>query len=94
MPNKITGPTRAGRVSCHLDATDRPHWSVLPQSTDIGPATVSRSVELAYGERLGCPCWCCHEEILADFPDLTGTDIRVCLALAVDRERRLAALPA
>ena len=35
-----------------------------------------------------------HEEILADFPDLTETDIRACLAFAADRERRLAALPA
>jgi uncharacterized protein (DUF433 family) len=34
-----------------------------------------------------------HEEILADFPDLTETDVRACLAFAADRERRLAALP-
>ena len=34
-----------------------------------------------------------HEEILADFPDLTETDIRACLAFAADRERRLASLP-
>ena len=26
------------------------------------------------------------EEILADFPDLTETDIRACLAFAADRE--------
>jgi len=30
-----------------------------------------------------------QEEILADFPDLTETDIRACLAFAADRERRL-----
>ena len=35
-----------------------------------------------------------HEQILADFPDLTETDIRACLAFAADRERKLAALPA
>ena len=29
------------------------------------------------------------EEILADFPDLTGEDIQACLAFAADRERRL-----
>ena len=34
-----------------------------------------------------------HAEILADFPDLTETDIRACLAFAADRERRLATLP-
>jgi uncharacterized protein (DUF433 family) len=28
------------------------------------------------------------EEILADFPDLTETDIRACLAFAADGERR------
>ena len=35
-----------------------------------------------------------HEELLADFPDLTEEDIRACLAFAAERERKLAALPA
>jgi len=30
-----------------------------------------------------------EHEILADFPDLTGDDIRACLAFAAARERRL-----
>lgn len=30
-----------------------------------------------------------EEQILADFPDLTGDDIRACLAFAAARERRL-----
>lgn len=34
-----------------------------------------------------------EEEILADFPDLTGEDIRACLAFAADRERRLVSVP-
>jgi uncharacterized protein (DUF433 family) len=34
-----------------------------------------------------------QEEILADFPDLTETDIRACLAYAADAERRLAIVP-
>ena len=34
-----------------------------------------------------------HEEILADFPDLTEEDIRACLPFAADRERKLAILP-
>ena len=29
-----------------------------------------------------------QEEILADFPDLTETDIRACLAFAADSDRR------
>jgi uncharacterized protein (DUF433 family) len=30
-----------------------------------------------------------HEEILADFPNLTEEDIRACLSYAADRERRV-----
>ena len=30
-----------------------------------------------------------HQEILADFPDLTEEDIRACLSYAADRERRV-----
>jgi len=35
-----------------------------------------------------------HDQLLADFPDLTPEDIRACLAFAADRERKLATLPA
>src|SRR6266571_1442310 len=34
------------------------------------------------------------EDILADFPQLTGDDIRACLAFAAERERRVVSLPA
>ena len=30
-----------------------------------------------------------QEQILADFPDITETDIRACLAYAADAERRV-----
>jgi uncharacterized protein (DUF433 family) len=33
------------------------------------------------------------EEILADFPDLTDTDIRACLSFAADAERRFEIVP-
>ncbi len=33
-------------------------------------------------------------QILSDFPELTGEDIRACLAFAADRERRLMSIPA
>ena len=33
------------------------------------------------------------DEIVHDFPDLTLTDIRACLAFAADRERRLVGAP-
>lgn len=34
-----------------------------------------------------------EDEILADFPDLTREDIRVSLAFAADRERKLVSIP-
>lgn len=30
-----------------------------------------------------------HEQVLADYPELTEDDIRACLAYVADRERRL-----
>ncbi len=33
------------------------------------------------------------EEILMDFPELTGDDIRACLAFAADREQKLMTVP-
>lgn len=35
-----------------------------------------------------------REEILQDFPDLTGDDIMACLAYAADRERQTVAVSA
>jgi len=35
-----------------------------------------------------------EKAILADFPQLTGDDIRACLAYAAERERRLVSIPA
>ena len=35
-----------------------------------------------------------EDEILADFPQLTGDDIRACLSYAAERERRLVSSPA
>ncbi|HVB17968.1 MAG TPA: DUF433 domain-containing protein [Stellaceae bacterium] len=35
-----------------------------------------------------------EEEIVADFPQLTGDDIRACLAHAAERERRVVSVPA
>jgi uncharacterized protein (DUF433 family) len=34
-----------------------------------------------------------ESDILADFPELTGEDIKACLAFAADRERRLFVAP-
>ena len=34
-----------------------------------------------------------EQQILTDFPDLEGEDIRACLAFAADRERKLVSVP-
>ena len=34
-----------------------------------------------------------HAEIMADYPELTETDIRAALAYAADRERRIVTAP-
>ena len=35
-----------------------------------------------------------EQQILSDFPQLTSTDIRACLAFAAERERRVMSIPA
>jgi uncharacterized protein (DUF433 family) len=35
-----------------------------------------------------------EDAILTDFPQLTRDDIRACLALAAERERRILSIPA
>jgi uncharacterized protein (DUF433 family) len=35
-----------------------------------------------------------EEQILTDFPQITGDDIRACLAYAAERERRTLSVPA
>jgi len=49
-----------------------------------------RGLRIAVGDVLG---WLAtglsHEQIIADYPELTGSDIRACPAYAADRERRL-----
>ncbi len=49
-----------------------------------------RKMRIAVADMLG---WLAsgmsHQEILADYPELTEDDIRACLAFAADRERRM-----
>jgi uncharacterized protein (DUF433 family) len=53
-----------------------------------------RGLRITVGDILG---WLAtglsHEQILADYPELTESDIRACLAYAADRERRLVMTP-
>ncbi len=49
-----------------------------------------RGLRIAVGDVLGwLAAGLSHEQILADYPELTESDIRACLAYAADRERRL-----
>jgi uncharacterized protein (DUF433 family) len=49
-----------------------------------------RGSRIAVGDVLGwLAAGLSHEQILADYPELTENDIRSCLAYAADRERRL-----
>jgi uncharacterized protein (DUF433 family) len=49
-----------------------------------------RGMRIAVGDVLGwLAAGLSHEQILADYPELTESDIRACLAYAADRERRL-----
>jgi uncharacterized protein (DUF433 family) len=49
-----------------------------------------RGSRIAVGDVLGwLAAGLSHEQIFADYPELTENDIRGCLAYAADRERRL-----
>jgi uncharacterized protein (DUF433 family) len=51
-----------------------------------------RGLRITVGDVLGwLAAGLSHEQILADYPELTENDIRGCLAYAADRERRLVA---
>jgi uncharacterized protein (DUF433 family) len=49
-----------------------------------------RGIRIAVADVLGwLAAGMTHQQIIADYPDLTEDDIRACLAYAADRERRL-----
>ena len=49
-----------------------------------------RGLRIAVGDVLGwLAAGLSHDQILADYPELTESDILACLAYAADRERRL-----
>ncbi len=54
-----------------------------------------RGTRISVGDILGYLAGGMSEaQILADFPQLTGDDIRACLAYAAERERRTFSTPA
>jgi uncharacterized protein (DUF433 family) len=49
-----------------------------------------RGLRITVGDVLGwLAAGLSHEQIIADYPELTEDDIRACLAYAADRERRV-----
>ena len=54
-----------------------------------------RGTRISVGDVLGYLAGGMSEgQILADFPQLTGDDVRACLAYAAERERRTVSTPA
>jgi len=54
-----------------------------------------RGTRIAVGDVLGyLAAGMSVETIVADFPELTGDDIRACLTYAAERERRTLTIPA
>jgi uncharacterized protein (DUF433 family) len=81
--------SRAYRLS--VDYKDR---IVIDPTIRFGKPSV-RGTRIAVGDVLSyLASGMSEEEIIADFPQLTGEDIRACLAFAAERERRVVNLPA
>jgi uncharacterized protein (DUF433 family) len=59
----------------------------------FGKPTV-RGTRLTVGEVLGYLAVMKEADLLQDFPQLTGEDIKACLAYAAERERRTLLVPA
>jgi len=54
-----------------------------------------RGTRITVGDVLGyLAAGMTEEKIVADFPELTGDDIRACLTYAAERERRTLTIPA
>ena len=60
------------------------------ESGKRGGRPTVRGMRIAVADVLGwLAAGLSHEQIVADYPELTEDDIRACLAYAADRERRL-----
>jgi uncharacterized protein (DUF433 family) len=60
------------------------------ESGKRGGRPTVRGMRIAVADVLGwLAAGMSHEQIVADYPELTEDDIRACLAYAADRERRV-----
>jgi len=86
----LSPQTRAPIVQ-PMDYRDR---IVIDPEVRFGKPRV-RGTRITVGDVLSYLAAGMHEaEIIADFPQLTGDDIRACLAYAAERERRVVSVPA
>ena len=70
----------------------RPYITIEPGK--MGGKPCVRGMRITVSDVLGyLASGMSEQEILEDFPELTGEDIKACLAFAAERERRLVALP-
>lgn len=65
---------------------------VTIESGKRGGRPCVRGLRIAVADVLGwLAAGMLHQQILAEYPELTEEDIRACLAYAADRERRIVA---
>ena len=70
----------------------RPYITIEPGK--MGGKPCVRGMRITVSDVLGyLASGMSEQEILEDFPELTGEDIKACLTFAAERERRLVALP-
>ena len=66
------------------------HGIITIEAGKRGGRACIRGMRIAVGDVLGWfAAGLSHEQIIADYPELTEDDIRACLTYAADRERRL-----
>jgi uncharacterized protein (DUF433 family) len=88
-------PRLAGRGSLpYTDAMSPLDRITIDQSVRFGKPCV-RGTRITVGDVLSyLAAGMTEAEVVAEFPQLTGDDIRACLAYAAERERRSVSLPA
>jgi uncharacterized protein (DUF433 family) len=93
-PRKVQSGRSARRaLSAAVQAMDYRDRIVIDPEVHFGKPRV-RGTRITVGDVLSYLASGMREsEIVADFPQLTGDDIRACLAYAAERERRVVSVP-
>jgi uncharacterized protein (DUF433 family) len=82
---------RATRYSCGNEAETMNYQEIITiEPGKRGGRPCIRHMRIAVSDVLGwLAAGMTHEQIRAEYPELTEDDIRACLAYAADRERRV-----